>query len=83
MKRCLSNASAKGGYDVDVIAQCSLAVTSVLLGEPAPPLPSLVASPEGTETVYQVALIQSKYWKSIHPRKLEPSEGKPRCPALD
>lgn len=66
----------KGGYDVDVISRCSLAVVKVLLGEPAPMLPSMVASPEATETIYQVALVQSKHWRSLHPRALEPSEGR-------
>lgn len=70
----------KGGYDVDIISECSLAVTKVLLGEPAPMLPSMVASEEATETVYQVALVQSKYWKSIKPHTLAPSEGAPIIP---
>lgn len=50
-------------------------MTRVLLGDPAPSMDSLVASEYGTETVYQVALVQSKYWKSINPKALEPVEG--------
>jgi histone deacetylase 6 len=38
-------------------------------------LDPMVASELGTETVYQVALVQAKYWKSVHPKALEPSEG--------
>ena len=35
----------------------------------------MVASEEATETVWQVAMQQSKYWKSIHPKAVEPREG--------
>jgi len=35
----------------------------------------MMASEAGTETVWQVALEQSKYWKSINPKACEPREG--------
>lgn len=38
-------------------------------------LNSMVASEMGTETVYEVALVQAKYWKSVHPKALDPPEG--------
>lgn len=66
---------SKGGYNVDVISECSLAVTKVLLGDAAPMLPPMVASGLATETVYQVALVQAKYWKSVHPKALDSFEG--------
>lgn len=34
-----------------------------------------MASEAGTETVWQVALEQSKYWKGINPKACEPREG--------
>lgn len=50
-------------------------MTKVLLGEAPDQLPPLVASEEGTETVWLVAKEQSKYWKSVDPRACEPREG--------
>lgn len=35
----------------------------------------MMASEAGTETVWQVALEQSKYWKSVNPKACEPREG--------
>jgi hypothetical protein len=35
----------------------------------------MVASEAGTETVWQVAMEQSKYWKSVNPKACEPREG--------
>jgi histone deacetylase 6 len=65
----------QGGYNLDSTASSALAVTRVLLGEAPPELPPMVASEEATETIWQVAMQQSKYWKSIHPKAVEPREG--------
>jgi histone deacetylase 6 len=35
----------------------------------------MIASETGTETVWQVAMEQSKYWKSVNPKACEPREG--------
>lgn len=35
----------------------------------------MIASEAGTETVWQVALEQSKYWKSVNPKACEPRDG--------
>jgi hypothetical protein len=35
----------------------------------------MVASEEATETIWQVAMQQSKYWKCMHPKAVEPREG--------
>ena len=65
----------KGGYNLDSIAVSALAVTRVLLGEAPDQLASCTVSEEATETVWQVAKQQSKYWKSVDPRACEPREG--------
>jgi histone deacetylase 6 len=54
-----------------------MAVMRVLLGEPLPSFPPLTANVEATETVYQVARFQSKYWKNIKAPALEAKPGKP------
>ncbi|KAG2345481.1 histone deacetylase clr3 [Suillus weaverae] len=64
----------EGGYNLDSISNSSLAVARVLLGEAPPELPPMVASEAGTETVWQVAMEQSKYWKSVNPKACEPRE---------
>ena len=53
----------------------SLAVAKVLLGGAPLELGPMVASEEATETVWQVAMEQSKYWKSVNPKACEPREG--------
>ena len=35
----------------------------------------MVASEVATETIWQVAIQQSKYWKSVNPKACEPVEG--------
>jgi histone deacetylase 6 len=70
----------QGGYTLDSISNCALAVGRMLLGEAPPELPSLVASEVEAETVWLVAKEQSKYWKSINIRACEPSEGLKSCP---
>ncbi|KAF8322196.1 hypothetical protein DL93DRAFT_2163034 [Clavulina sp. PMI_390] len=64
----------EGGYELETIAKCSAAVVKVLLGDPAPMLDTMVASPEASETVYQVALLQGRFWKSLHPAALDPAQ---------
>ncbi|KAJ3487452.1 hypothetical protein NLI96_g3543 [Meripilus lineatus] len=64
----------EGGYNLDAISASALAVAKVILGEIPPELPSMVASDIATETVWQVATEQSKYWKSINPKACEPIE---------
>ena len=39
----------------------------------------MYASEAATETVWQVAMQQSKYWNCMHPKTLEPREGRLRC----
>ena len=65
----------QGGYNVDSITSSALAVMQVINGEPPPELPPMVASDVATETVWQVAVHQSKFWKCISPKALEPTEG--------
>lgn len=65
----------KGGYNLDSIAVSALAVTRILLGEAPDQLASCMVCEEATETVWQVAKEQSKYWKSVEPRACEPREG--------
>ena len=65
----------KGGYCLDAVSSSSLAVTKVVLGEAPPSLEPMVASEIATETVWQVATEQSKYWKSVNPKACEPREG--------
>jgi hypothetical protein len=67
----------KGGYNLDAISISALAVTRVLLGEAPDIMPPMTASEEATETVWQVAKEQSKYWKNVDPRACEPREGSP------
>ena len=50
-------------------------MTQIILGDMPPELPPLVASETATETIWQVALEQSKYWKNIDPKACEPIEG--------
>ncbi|EGO01316.1 hypothetical protein SERLA73DRAFT_72261 [Serpula lacrymans var. lacrymans S7.3] len=64
----------EGGYCVDATANSALAVTRVMLGEPPEELPPMTATEAATETVWQVALEQSKYWKSVKPKACEPRE---------
>ncbi|KAH8828004.1 histone deacetylase complex protein [Flagelloscypha sp. PMI_526] len=64
----------EGGYEVEMIAKCSVAVTKVLLGESPGEIGPLVASEEATETVYLVARQQSRYWKTLDVEACEPYE---------
>ena len=64
-----------GGYNVEAISNSALAVVKVLLGDAPPEIQPMVASEAATETVWQVAMEQSKYWKSVNPKACEPREG--------
>src|SRR6266702_5768013 len=65
----------QGGYTLESISNCALAVGRMLLGEAPPELPTLVASEVEAETVWLVAKEQSKYWKNINIKACEPKEG--------
>jgi histone deacetylase 6 len=65
----------QGGYNLDSISNSALAVTKVILGHPPDELPPMVAGEAATETVWQVAREQSKYWRSMDPKSCEPREG--------
>ena len=69
----------QGGYCLDAISNSALAVARILVGEAPPELEPLTASELATETVWQVALTQSKYWKSISPKQVEPKDGMSQC----
>ena len=47
----------------------------ILLGDVPEALPPLVASEVATETVWQVAMQQSRFWRSINPKATEPFAG--------
>ncbi|OBZ68110.1 Histone deacetylase clr3 [Grifola frondosa] len=64
----------EGGYCLDAISNSALAVAQVMLGEIPEQLPPLVASEVATETIWQVATEQSKYWKNVDPKACEPIE---------
>ncbi|TBU50538.1 histone deacetylase complex protein [Dichomitus squalens] len=64
----------EGGYCLDAIANSALAVTQVILGGMPPQLEPMIASEAATETIYQVAMEQSKYWKNLDPKACEPIE---------
>lgn len=64
----------EGGYNLEASAKSALAVTRILLGDAPPELPPMVASEEATETIWQVATEQSKYWKCMNPKAVEPRE---------
>lgn len=65
----------QGGYSLDAISVSALAVAQVLLGELPPQLEPMVASEVATETLWQVAMEQSKYWNNVDPKACEPLEG--------
>ena len=71
----LSPEHFQGGYNLDSISKSALAVTKVLLGHAPDELPPMIASDTATETVWQTAIEQSKYWKNIDPKACEPREG--------
>jgi histone deacetylase 6 len=78
MKRCsfeILYLWPQGGYTLESLSDCALAVGRMLLGEAPPELPPLVSSEVEAETIWLVAKEQSKYWKSINIKACEPKEG--------
>ena len=65
----------QGGYNIEAISNSAVAVARVLLGEAPGELGPMVATEEGTETVWAVAMEQSKYWKGLDPKACDPMEG--------
>ena len=57
------------------MARSALAVGRTLVGESPPEMGSLIASEEGSETIFAVAKYQSQFWKNIDVRSCEPREG--------
>ncbi|KAG8936674.1 Histone deacetylase hda1 [Tulasnella sp. 418] len=64
----------EGGYNLQSISNSALAVAEILLGGAPPMMPEQSASDVVTETVWQVAKIQSRYWKSIDVKLCEPKD---------
>jgi Histone deacetylase domain len=73
----------QGGYTLESLSNCALAVGRMLLGEAPPELPPLVASEVEAETVWLVAKEQSKYWKNINTKACQPKEGLPIRPPFN
>ncbi|TDL21411.1 histone deacetylase clr3 [Rickenella mellea] len=67
-------AALEGGYNIDSISSSALEVARTMVGDSPPELAPMVASEVATETVWQVAMQQSRYWKSVDPRACEPRE---------
>lgn len=65
----------EGGYSLEALERSALAVTKILLGEAPPEMEPMTASEVATETIWQVAMEQSKYWKNVDPKSCEPLEG--------
>ncbi|WOO83917.1 Histone deacetylase clr3 [Vanrija pseudolonga] len=64
----------EGGYNLKAIADSSLAVGRVLLGETPDDIGEVEASEAGTEVVLQAAKVQSKYWKNVTVKSCEKPE---------
>ncbi|CAL1706955.1 unnamed protein product [Somion occarium] len=62
----------EGGYDLEAISNSALAVTQTILGEAPQQLDPMVVSEVAAETIWQVALEQSKHWKNINPKACDP-----------
>ncbi|TIB63366.1 hypothetical protein E3P77_03550 [Wallemia ichthyophaga] len=61
----------QGGYNLDSIATSATSTTQTLLGEiPPQPLFNTVAKETAMETLHDVCMVQSKYWRSISPRSI-------------
>ena len=50
----------EGGYSLEALERSALAVTKILLGEAPPEMEPMTASEVATETIWQVAMEQSK-----------------------
>ncbi|KAI0074161.1 histone deacetylase complex protein [Panus rudis PR-1116 ss-1] len=64
----------EGGYNLDAISASALAVTKIILGDAPPLLPPMIASEVATETIWEVAMTQSKFWKNVNPKACDPRE---------
>ncbi|KAG0216974.1 Histone deacetylase hda1 [Mortierella sp. NVP41] len=64
----------EGGYNLESIAVSGLACTKALLSDPIPALQSVVPRPECIQTIHEVMEVQSRYWKSITPMFIDPTE---------
>nr|ABI74745.1 putative histone deacetylase [Monascus purpureus] len=58
----------EGGYNFRSISKSALAVTKTLMGEPPDRLLSTSPSTFATQTVRQVMMIQSQYWRCMYPK---------------
>ncbi|TIB72579.1 hypothetical protein E3Q23_03361 [Wallemia mellicola] len=59
----------EGGYNLDSIATSATSTTQTLLGEIPPQAPfNSVAKTTAMETLHDVCMVQSKYWKSVSPK---------------
>ncbi|KIY67734.1 Arginase/deacetylase [Cylindrobasidium torrendii FP15055 ss-10] len=74
----LAGGHVAGGYDLEAIAKSSQAVVQVLLGEMPPALPAGGPSAETVETIYEVSLVQEKYWRSIRSADVMPVDSPTR-----
>ena len=66
----------QGGYNLESISNSALAVAKVLLGDPLPPLSPLSPSEAALKTVWEVGMVQSRYWKCMGPRIPVPRKGR-------
>ncbi|KAF9925155.1 Histone deacetylase hda1 [Linnemannia zychae] len=66
----------EGGYNLESIAVSGLACTKALLSDPIPALGGIVPNPVCIQTIHEVMEVQSRYWKSITPMYIDPSEEK-------
>ncbi|EZF22576.1 hypothetical protein H112_04632 [Trichophyton rubrum D6] len=58
----------EGGYNFRSISKSALAVTRTLMGEPPDRLIAPSASRPAVETVREVAMMHSRYWKCMYPK---------------
>ncbi|KAG0064064.1 Histone deacetylase hda1 [Linnemannia elongata] len=66
----------EGGYNLESIAVSGLACTKALLSDPIPALGSIIPNPVCIQTIHEVLEVQSRYWKSITPTFIDPTEEK-------
>ncbi|KAF8945651.1 Histone deacetylase hda1 [Haplosporangium gracile] len=66
----------EGGYNLESIAVSGLACTEALLSDPIPALGSIIPNPACIQTIHEVLEVQSRYWKSITPTFIDPTEEK-------
>ncbi|KAF9580159.1 Histone deacetylase hda1 [Lunasporangiospora selenospora] len=65
----------EGGYNLESIAVSGLACTKALLSDPIDPLGPIIPSSICVQTIHEVLEVQSRYWKSLTPTCLDPTEG--------